>query len=188
MESLARQTEESVANVSQHLRVLRAARLVDAEKDGLYVRCRLADVQVAIFVQTLRKLAESRLAEVEQLTRTFLEERGALQPVDREVLIKKVKRREVTVLDVRPVEEYRAGHIPGAISVPLAALKRQLAKLPKSREIVVYCRGPYCVLAIDAVKILRTCGFKALRLDEGVPEWRARGFRVDVSPAEGAAS
>jgi rhodanese-related sulfurtransferase len=178
VEALASQTDQSVANVSQHLQVLRAARLVESDKEGLYVTYRLASEQVGSFLQVLRALAEARLAEIEHATRAFLEERDALEPVDREALVKRVKRGEVTVLDVRPVEEYRAGHIRGAISVPLADLKRHLAKLPKSREVVAYCRGPYCVLAIEAVRTLRARGFKAVRLEDGVPDWRARGLPV----------
>ena len=181
VEDLARETEQSVANTSQHLQVLRSARLVDGEKAGLYVRYRLADEQVCSFFQALRRLSESRLVEIEHIMRAFLRERDSLEPVDREALIKKVKRGEVTVLDVRPVEEFNAGHIPGAVSVPLTDLKRRLAKLPKSREIVAYCRGPYCVYAIEAVKVLRERGFKAERLDEGIHEWRARGLRVERS-------
>ena len=185
VEALASQTSQSMANVSQHLQVLRAARLVEAEKDGLYVTYRLAGAEVGAFLLTLRHLAEARLVEVEHVTRTFLEERGALEPVDQEALIKRVKRGEVTVLDVRPVEEFHAGHIPGARSVPLSDLKRHFASLPKSREVVAYCRGPYCVLAIEAVNVLRARGFKAVRLDEGIPEWRARGLPIEVSPSEG---
>lgn len=179
VEVLASQTDQSVANVSQHLQVLRGARLVEGQKDGLFVTYRLADDEVCAFFQALRRLSESRLVEIERITRAFLHDREALEPTDREALIKKVKRGDVTVLDVRPVEEYRAGHIPGAVSVPLADLKRRLAKLPKSREIVAYCRGPYCVFAIEAVKLLRARGFNAVRLDEGIHEWRARGLRVE---------
>ena len=186
VEVLARQTGQSVANVSQHLQVLRAARLVEAEKEGLYVTYRLADARVGAFYDALRQLSAARLVEVEHITRTFLEERGALEPIDRDALVTKVKRGEVTVLDVRPQEEYDAGHIPGAVSVPLADLKKKLSSIPKSREIVAYCRGPYCVLAIEAVKVLRARGFKAVRMEEGIPEWRARGLRVEVSPQETA--
>lgn len=181
VEALAQQTSQSVANTSQHLQVLRAARLVDAEKAGLYVTYRLADDEVCTFFLALRELATSRLAEIERVTRAYLRDRGAMDPVDREALVGRVKRGEVTVIDVRPVEEFRAGHIPGAVSVPLAELERRLAKLPKSREIVAYCRGPYCVLAIDAVKVLRARGFKAFRMEDGVPDWRARGFAVEAS-------
>ena len=183
VEALARQTSQSVATTSHHLQVLRRARLVEAQKTGLYVTYRLADPQVSDFFLHLRTLAESRLAEIEQVTRQFLEKRGAMQPVARAALLRRVRRGEVTVLDVRPVEEYRAGHFPGALSIPVGQLKRRLAQLPRNREIVAYCRGPYCVMALEAVDILRAHGFKAVRLAEGVPDWRARGFRVAVGEA-----
>ena len=183
VEALASQTGQSVANVSQHLQVLRAARLVEADKEGLYVTYRLADEDVGAFYRALRSLAELRLTEVEHITRAFFEDRDALEAVDREALVKRVKRGEVTLLDVRPVEEYRAGHIRGAVSVPIADLKRYLAKLPKSREVVAYCRGPYCVWAIEAVKTLRARGFNAVRLEDGVPEWRSRGLPIEMGEA-----
>jgi rhodanese-related sulfurtransferase len=181
VEALAEQTGQSLPNVSQHLQVLRAARLVEAEKDGLYVTYRLADDEVGLYFLALRRLARARLTEMDHIARAFLEARDALEPINREALLKRVKRGDVILLDVRPTEEYRAGHIPGAVSVPPAELKRHLAKLPKSREIVAYCRGPYCVFAIEAVKTLRARGFKAVRLDDGIPEWRARGLPVEVS-------
>lgn len=184
VEALAAAADQSVANTSQHLQVLRRARLVEADKDGVHVRYRLADPMVCDFYRSLRVLAESRLAEVERVTREFLEERGAMEPVDREALLARVRRGEVTVLDVRPAEEYLAGHIPGAISVPLSELDRRLADLPRDREIVAYCRGPYCVLAIEAVERLRARGLRAVRLEHGVPDWRALGFPVAVG--EGA--
>ena len=182
VEALAEETGQSVANVSQHLQVLRAARLVDAKKEGLYVNYRLADEGVAKFFLAVRELAESRTDEIAQVTRTFFDERDALEPVDRNALIERVQSGEVTVLDVRPAEEFHAGHIPGAVSIPVADLKRRLASLPKYREVVAYCRGPYCVFAVDAVKVLRENGFKAVRMDEGVLEWKARGLPVEVTP------
>src|SRR5439155_1421941 len=133
----------------QHLQVLQAARLVETEKDGLNVTYRLADERVALFFRELRGLAQARLTEIEHVTRTFLDDEAALEPIDRETLVKRVRAGDVTLLDVRPAEEYRAGHIPGAISVPIDELKGRLAKLPKSRTIVAYCRGPYCVFAMD---------------------------------------
>jgi ribonuclease PH len=172
VEALARAIDQSVANTSQHLQVLRSARLVDAEKEGVHVRYRLADEMVCDFYLSLRALAESRLAEIERITREFLEARGTMEPVDREQLLDRVRRGEVTVLDVRPVEEYVAGHIPGALSLPLDQLEGRLADLPRDREIVAYCRGPYCVLAIEAVELLRARGFEAVRLEDGVPDWR----------------
>jgi rhodanese-related sulfurtransferase len=184
VEALANQAGISVANTSQHLQVLRGARLVETEKQGLYVEYRVADDQVCRFFHSLRELAETRLAEVEQVTRTYLSERGAMEPVQSDELLRRVRDGEVTVLDVRPSEEYRAGHIPGALSVPLSELKKRLAELPKDREVVAYCRGPYCVMAIEAVGLLRKKGFKAHRLEQGVVDWRARGWRVERSKEE----
>jgi rhodanese-related sulfurtransferase/DNA-binding transcriptional ArsR family regulator len=179
VESLAEQAGVSVANASQHLQILRAARLVEAEKRGLFVECRLANDEVGGFYRSLRTLAEARLAEVEQVTRAWLEERGAMEAVHGDELLRRVRGGEVTVLDVRPPEEYRAGHIPGALSVPLPELKKRLAELPRNREIVAYCRGPYCVMALEAVELLRKRGFDAHRIEQGVADWRARGWRVE---------
>jgi rhodanese-related sulfurtransferase len=178
VEVLAREAGLGVANTSQHLGALRAAELVTAERQGLFVTYRLASGEVAGFFRALRQLAESRLAEIERLTRDFLHARGVLEPVDREALLDRVRRGEVTVLDVRPNEEYGAGHIPGALSVPVAELEQRLAELPRDQEIVAYCRGPYCVLAVEAVRLLREHGFRAVRLEDGIPDWRARGFDV----------
>lgn len=180
VEALAHQTGQSVATTSHHLQVLRRARLVEARKAGLYVTCRLADPHVGEFFLQLRRLAESRLAEVQQVTRQYLEERGALEPVGNDELVKRVRAGEVTLIDVRPREEYVAAHIPGAISVPLADLGKRLGTLQKRRDIVAYCRGPYCVMALDAVDLLRRKGFRAHRLEQGVPEWRAQGWRVET--------
>jgi len=180
VETLADQVAISVANASQHLQVLRAARLVETEKKGLYVEYRLADAQVFRFLQALRALAELRLVEVEQVTRQYLEQRGAMETVDGEELLRRVRHGEVTILDVRPPEEFRAGHVPGARSVPLPELKKRLAELPKDQDVVAYCRGPYCVMAIEAVALLRKKGFRAYRMEQGVVEWRARGGRVET--------
>jgi rhodanese-related sulfurtransferase/DNA-binding transcriptional ArsR family regulator len=178
VEALARQIGQSVATTSHHLQVLRRTRLVEAEKAGLYVTYRLADPQVGEFFLELRRLAESRLAEVQQMTRQYLEQRSALEPVDNEELVRRVRAGEVTVIDVRPREEYVAGHIPGAISAPLADLPKRLRDLRTRHTIVAYCRGPYCVMALDAVALLRRKGIRAHRLEQGVAEWRARGWRV----------
>jgi rhodanese-related sulfurtransferase len=184
VETLAEEAAISVANASQHLQTLRAARLVEAEKKGLYVEYRLADEEVCRFFHSLRGLAETRLAEVEQVTRAYLEERGAMEPVQSTELLRRVRDGQVTVLDVRPAEEYRAGHIPGALSVPLPELKKRLTELPKNREVVAYCRGPYCVMAIEAVELLRKKGFKAHRMEQGIADWRARGWRVETRTKE----
>jgi rhodanese-related sulfurtransferase len=175
VEALAAEAELSIANTSQHLQVLRAARLVETSKEGLYVTYRIADSAVGDFVRSIRVLAEKQLAEVEQLSRRFFEARRDLEPIDRDALVKRVRKGEVVMLDVRPAEEYRAGHIPGALSMPIQELKRRLSELPKSQEIVAYCRGPYCVFSDQAVELLRAKGFQAVRLDEGILDWRARG-------------
>jgi rhodanese-related sulfurtransferase len=179
VERLAEEAALSMANASRHLQVLRAARLVEAEKQGFYVQYRLADEQVGHFLHALRGLAQVRLAEVEQVSRAYFERRGAMEPVAGQELLRRVKNGEVIVLDVRPAEEYRAGHIPGAISVPVAELKARVKELPKDREIVAYCRGPYCVMAVEAVELLRKRGFRAHRMEEGVADWRARGWRIE---------
>jgi rhodanese-related sulfurtransferase len=177
---LAKESGLTVANASQHLQVLRIARLVEAEKVGLFVTYRLADNTVCEFFRTMRLLAESRLAEVEQIKRRFLEGKEGMEPVDREALIERVRKGAVTVLDVRPSEEYQAGHIPGAISIPLNKLKRHLSEMSHDQEIVAYCRGPYCVLAMQAIELLRAKGFNAIRLEEGILDWRAMGFPVTL--------
>jgi rhodanese-related sulfurtransferase len=178
VEALAQQTGRSVATTSHHLQILRRARLVDAQKSGLYVTYSLADPQVGSFFLHLRRLAESQLAEVRQVTRQYLEGRGALEAVDNDELVRRVRAGRVTLIDVRPRDEYLAGHIPGALSMPLGDLETQLASLATSRDIVAYCRGPYCVMALDAVAILRRKGFRAHRMEHGVPEWRAQGWRI----------
>lgn len=180
VETLSQETGLTVANTSQHLQTLRAARLVEAEKEGLYVKYRLADQMVCEFFRSMRILAENRLAEVEMIKRHFLEGREGMEPINRNDLLKRVIDGAVTVLDVRPAEEYRAGHIPGALSVPLSRLKELLAKLPRDQEIVAYCRGPYCVLAVQAVEMLRKLGFKAIRLEEGIQDWLAMGLALEV--------
>ncbi len=184
VEALAGQAALSIANASQHLQILRRARLVDAQKKGLFVEYRLADEGVLRFIHTMRALAEARLAEVGEITNAYLKSRGALERVSGDELMKRVRNGEVTVLDVRPAEEYRAGHIPGARSVPVSELGKRFAELPKNREIVAYCRGPQCVMAIEAVELLRKKGFRARRMEEGVMDWRARGWRIEKSPAE----
>jgi len=184
VDTLADEAGQSLANTSQHLQVLRAARLVEPEKHGLFVTYRLADEKVCAFYREARTLAESRLHEIQAVTRQFLKERSEMEPVDRKTLVSRVRSGEVTLLDVRPREEFEAGHIPGAVSVPLAELEKRLGGIPKDREVVAYCRGPYCVLAVQAVAVLRQKGFRAIRMEEGVPDWRARGLPVEVTAKE----
>jgi rhodanese-related sulfurtransferase/DNA-binding MarR family transcriptional regulator len=178
VEALAEQAALSTANTSQHLQVLRAARLVEAEKKGLYVEYRLADDEVCTFLVALRTLAQTQLAEIDRVTRGYFESRGELEAVGGDELLRRVRGGEVTVLDVRPEEEYRAGHVPGALSIPVGQLKTRLDELPRNREIVAYCRGPYCVMAVEAVTLLRKKGFQARRMEHGIADWRARGWRV----------
>ena len=181
VEVMAKETGLTVANASQHLQVLRAARLVETEKEGLFVKYRLADQAVCEFFRAMRLLAESRLAEVEQIKRQFLEGKEGMEPVNREALLELVRKGAVTVLDVRPAEEYNAGHIAGAISLPLKEIEQRLSDLPRNQEIVAYCRGPYCVLSIQAVEMLRAKGFKAVRIEEGIQDFRAMGFPIAVN-------
>jgi len=185
VEALAEQAGISVANASQHLQVLRIAQLVASEKQGLYVEYQLADDAVGRFVGALQALAEQRLTEVEEITRAYFQERAALEPIESDELLRRVRKGEVTVLDVRPPEEYAAGHIPGALSIPVHALAARLKDLPKGRDVVAYCRGPYCVMAVEAVALLRKKGFRAYRMEHGVVAWRARGWRIEVERPRG---
>ncbi len=179
VEELAKQAGLSLANTSRHLQVLREARLLEARKDGLRVYYRLAEPEVYHAVRSLRGLAERRLAEVDALVRTYLGTRDDLEAVPREELLRRAREGSVVVIDVRPPEEYRAGHIPGAISVPLKDLPRRVRELPARKEVVAYCRGPYCLMAFEAVGLLRKRGRRARRLAEGLPEWRAAGLPVE---------
>ena len=180
VEVLADAAAMGVTNTSAHLRVLREARLVDTRKDGTRVFYRLADETVCDFFFSLRDLASDRFAEIEQMTRDYFEARDELDPVGRTELLARSDDGDVIVLDVRPVEEYEAGHTPGAILVPLDELQERLSSLPRDAEIVAYCRGPYCVLAPQALEVLHTAGFRARRLDGGLPEWRQDGLPVAV--------
>ncbi len=169
-----------IANASHHLRALHAARLVDSRKQGTFVHYRLAGPDVLDLLRSVRGIAARRLAEMDDLVRDYFAERDALEPVGREELLERARSGDVLVLDVRPPEEYRAGHIEGAISIPVADLARRLAELPAGKEIVAYCRGPYCVMAFEAVARLRTQGRKARRLVDGFPEWRDSGLPIVV--------
>jgi rhodanese-related sulfurtransferase len=178
VEALADETDQSVANTSQHLQVLRQARLVETSRRGNHIHYRLADDHVLLLWTALRRAGEGRLAEIGSVVQTFMGDRDALQPVSQEELKERLERREVILLDVRPALEYNAGHIAGARSIPMDELNSRLRELPKSRRIVAYCRGPYCVFADEAVLRLRAHGYKAFPLDGGVIEWKLRGFAV----------
>jgi len=183
VEVLAGQVGASVANTSRHLQVLREARLVESERNGPYVRYRLAGDDVFEFIRSMRSLAHNRLARVDLLMRRSLEGRGDIEPIDRDRLLARIRNGTVTVLDVRPSEEYDAGHLPGAVSIPLAELERRIREIPRGKEIVAYCRGPYCLLAVEAVEILRANGFRAMHSADGVPEWRSDGLPVETGEA-----
>ena len=178
VEALAQEVGLTLANASQHLKVLRQARLVEADKRGVFVTYRVAGASVDSFYSALRGLAETRLAEVQQIARAFVEKRGSFEAVDKQRLLERVRAGEVTLLDVRPAQEYRAAHIEGAVSVPLRELETHLGSLPKERDVVAYCRGPYCVLAPQAVTLLQARGYRAFALGDGVAEWRAHGLPV----------
>ena len=179
VEQLAEQSSTPIKNTSAHLRVLRQARLVETRRDGSYVRYRLADEEVIRFIGALQSLGQRRLAEVEQVTTLYLTSRDELDPVTLVELRRLMEDGAVTVVDVRPREEYEAAHIPGALSVPVAELKGRLRELPKSREVIAYCRGPYCVYSLEAVQLLRKHGYRARRADQGLPEWRVGGLPVE---------
>jgi rhodanese-related sulfurtransferase len=179
VEALAGEVGLSVANTSQHLQVLRQAGLVASRREGTSVRYRLAGPEVFEVWRALRTLAASRLAEVERLAATYLGARDELEPVTREELVRRLQDGDhLLVLDVRPTAEYAAGHLPGAVSIPVGELRRRLAELPGDREVVAYCRGPYCAFAHEAVALLRQEGFSARRLEDGLPEWQAAGLAV----------
>lgn len=179
VEELARAAGLTVANTSQHLQQLRQAGLVACRKEGLKVYYRVSDDDVLELFGTLRRVAERHLAEVEQLVHTYLTTRDALEPLARSELLDRVRDGLVTVLDVRPAEEYAAGHLPGAVNVPLAQLEEQLDELDPEHEVVAYCRGPHCILAFEAVARLRERGFTARRLEDGFPEWKLAGLPVE---------
>ena len=179
VEAVARETDMSIANASQHLQVLRTAQLVDVRRDGVYIYYRLADEQVFTLWQTMRHVGEARIAEIDRIVDTYLHDRNQLQPIGAAELLQRLVEDNIILLDVRPVEEYMAGHLPNALSIPVTELEDRLPELPQDREIVAYCRGPYCVFADEAVALLRSNGYSAHRLEQGLPDWRALGLPVE---------
>jgi rhodanese-related sulfurtransferase/DNA-binding transcriptional ArsR family regulator len=179
VDALAAMTGLSVANTSKHLQALRQAGLVTARKAGLRVYYAIAGDDVSLLLASLRGVAEHRAADVDKLLQTWLAHRDELEPVPAREVLARLKNGLITVLDVRPAEEFAAGHLPGAINVPVEKLQTYLSKLPKRKEVVAYCRGPYCLMSFDAVEKLRKRGFKAKRLQDGYPEWRAAGLPVE---------
>lgn len=185
VDGLARDAALNVKTASAHLKELKAARLVVARKHGKYVHYSLADQTVCDSWIALRSLAEARLLEMQGLLREFVTEPENLTGLDRRSILAQARRGDITVIDVRPGEEYLAGHLPYARSLPLSELQKKLKSLPKGRQIVAYCRGPYCMFAKEAVALLRKQGYRATRLEDGVPEWRRAGFPVEAAVAGG---
>lgn len=183
VEGLAGEAALTITNASAHLAALHAARLVDRRKAAQYVYYRLSEPGVLRLLRQLQELGRRQFLEVQEVARTYLDDRDALEPVEAAELRRRLRRGDVTVLDVRPAHEYTAGHIPGAVSVPPGTLQRRLAELPREREIVAYCRGPYCVFAVEAVDALRRRGYRARRLRNGFPDWRAAGYPVAADTA-----
>lgn len=180
VEVLADRIRASIANTSQHLQQLRRAGLVTARRDGKFIFYCLADAPVLDLLASLRRIAERQSAEVERIVRSYFDNRDSLDAVSRTELLDRLKAGIVTLLDVRPEDEFALGHLPGAVNIPLGELKRRLADLDPDHEIVAYCRGPYCVLSYEAVALLRTRGFNIRRLEDGLPEWRAAGLPVEI--------
>ncbi len=180
VEALAAQIATPIKNTSAHLRALRQARLVETRRDGTYVYYRLADEDVFRLLRTLESLGHSRLADVQHVVSSYLDRRDQLEPVTFKELRRLMREDDVTVVDVRPSEEFEAGHIPGAISVPVPEIKRRLRDIPKGREVIAYCRGRYCVYSLEAVTLLRKHGYRARRAHEGLPDWKAAKLPVET--------
>lgn len=178
VEVLAERTGLNVANTSQHLQHLLRAGLIGNRREGKFIYYRLADDAVVGVLAGLRQVAERNLAEVQRVVRSYFDERDSMEAISRKELQKRIREGGVTVLDVRPCDEFALGHIPGAINIPLRDLKARLSELNNAQEIIAYCRGPYCVLAFEAVSALRKKGYIARRLEDGLPEWRAEGLPV----------
>ena len=179
--TLAREAGATVANTSRHLQVLKNARLVEIRKQGVQVFYRLAGSMVHHSWNNLKTLAENRLPEVDEAVRAFFQELDGMEPISLDDLLGRIERDEVVVLDVRPPEEFKSGHIPGAVSIPLRELKARLAEIQPGKEVVAYCRGPYCVLSAEAVSMLRENGREAIRLRESMFDWQERGFEAAVN-------
>jgi rhodanese-related sulfurtransferase/predicted transcriptional regulator len=184
VELLAQHTGIPLASVSQHLQALRKAGLVSARREGRHIFYTIADDSVLVLLASLRTVAERQLSEVERIVAGYFRERDSLEPVSLEELLARVKDGLVTVLDVRPEYEFASGHLPGAVNVPLSQLRKRLSELPKKQEIIAYCRGPWCVLAFEAVALLRAEGRTARRLDGGLPEWKIAGLPIEKTNAE----
>ena len=182
VEELSARASLTFANTSRHLQILRRARLVETERRGKHVVYRLAgDAEVVALMQALGRLGQRNVAEVDRVMADYFHARDAMEPVSREDLVSRLQDGLVTVLDVRPEDEFALGHLPGALNIPLAELERRLTELPPDREVIAYCRGPYCVLSFEAVSALRARGYLVRRLEDGYPEWKAAGLPVEAA-------
>lgn len=179
VDDLARLTGATVANTSQHLQKLKQAGLILGRKEGLYVKYRLAGDEVVALMNALVTAGQAYLADIDRIARLYFSSKDEMEPVPATDLIERVKQGLVTVLDVRPPEEFEAGHVPGAVNIPVHELAKRLAELPRRKEVVAYCRGPYCLMSYDAVALLRKKGMKARRLQDGLPEWRLAGHPTE---------
>jgi rhodanese-related sulfurtransferase/DNA-binding transcriptional ArsR family regulator len=179
VDSLAAMTGLSVANTSKHLQALRQAGLVSARKEGVRVYYSIAGDDVALLITALRDVAEHRVAEIERILSTWLANRDDMEAVPAQEVLERAKKGLVVVLDVRPPEEFAAGHLPGAVNIPVNQLAKRLKDLPARKEVIAYCRGPYCLMSYDAVSLLRKKGFKARRMEGGLPEWRLAGLPTE---------
>ena len=180
VDELARTAGLSVANTFKHLQQLKSAGLVEARREGKHIHYRLSDDRTLDAIRDLRILAEAHLDQVGELVSSYLQSRDALEPLPASELLERARQGLVTVVDVRPPEEYAQGHIAGALNIPLAKLKKELKQFPRDREVVAYCRGPWCVLSYEAVARLRKAGIEARRLENGLPEWRQAGLPVET--------
>ena len=181
VEELSARAHLNFANTSRHLQILRRARLVETERRGKHVLYRLAgDVEVVALIKALGRVGERNVAEIDRVMADYFRARDALEPVSRDDLVSRLHDGLVTVLDVRPEDEFAVGHLPGALNIPLSELERRLGELPTDREVIAYCRGPYCVLSFEAVSALRERGYLVRRLEDGYPEWKAAGLPVEA--------
>ena len=179
VDSLSRQVSMTIANTSRHLQILKQARLAESRREGVRIIYRLADDDVVQCWMNLQLLAEKRSSEIREVTRMFFEERDTMEPITKNELLNLIQNNEVIVLDVRPAVEYKTEHISGALSIPLSELNKRINEIPKSRNVIAYCRGKYCVLSAEAMSILKSAGIKAIRLKDGFPEWKQAGLPVE---------
>lgn len=181
VEELSARAHLNFANTSRHLQILRRARLVETERRGKHVFYRLAgDAEVVMLIKALGRVGERNMAEIDRVMADYFRARDRMEPVSREDLVSRLHEGLVTILDVRPEDEFMLGHLPGALNIPLAELERRLGEFPSDREVIAYCRGPYCVLSFEAVAALRVRGYLVRRLEDGYPEWKAAGLPIEV--------